>query len=96
MLSQADIIAKLRDAEPELRQRGVEGLYLFGSYARGNARPDSDIDLFFDHRDGLGLEAISLMDDIKRIALERGDVTTRRSLHPMLRDDIENSAVRVF
>ena len=35
---------------------GVEHLYLFGSIARGEAREDSDVDLFFDHPEGsLGL-----------------------------------------
>ena len=39
-----DAIAKLRAHEAELRQLGVEHLYLFGSTARGEAREDSDID----------------------------------------------------
>jgi uncharacterized protein len=41
-----EAIAKLREHEAELRQLGVEGLYLFGSTARGEARGDSDVDLF--------------------------------------------------
>jgi carbonic anhydrase len=35
-----------------LRQLGVEHLYLFGSTARGEAREDSDVDLFFDYERG--------------------------------------------
>jgi hypothetical protein len=38
-------IAVLRSIEPELRQRGVAGLRLFGSSARGEATPVSDVDL---------------------------------------------------
>jgi predicted nucleotidyltransferase len=51
-----DAITKLRAHEAELRELGVEHLYLFGSTARGEAREDSDVDLFFDHPEGfLGL-----------------------------------------
>jgi predicted nucleotidyltransferase len=44
-----EAIEKLKQHEAELRQLGVEHLYLFGSTARGEAREDSDIDLFFGH-----------------------------------------------
>jgi predicted nucleotidyltransferase len=40
-----EIIAKLRQAEPDLRARGVRRAALFGSVARGDDRPDSDIDI---------------------------------------------------
>jgi len=38
-------IAKLKEHEAELKQLGVEHLYLFGSTVRGDARPDSDYDV---------------------------------------------------
>jgi predicted nucleotidyltransferase len=43
-----DIIARLKETEPALRAQGVGALYLFGSHARGEARPDSDVDVFVD------------------------------------------------
>ena len=39
------IIAKLRENEAALRARGVSHAALFGSRARGDNRPDSDIDI---------------------------------------------------
>src|SRR4249919_207001 len=39
------VLRKLRDAEGALRQEGVSGIWVFGSVARGEARPESDIDL---------------------------------------------------
>jgi predicted nucleotidyltransferase len=92
------VLAKLKAHEAELKRLGVEHLYLFGSTARGEARDDSDVDLFFDHPEGsLGL--VGLM-DVKEAAAQilgcRADVMTRRSLHPVLRDAIESSAQQVF
>ena len=43
-----EVIAKLKAVEPQLRAHGVAALYLFGSYARDEARHDSDVDVFVD------------------------------------------------
>ncbi|RBP18097.1 hypothetical protein DFR50_10139 [Roseiarcus fermentans] len=42
------IIARLRASEAELRGHGVAHAALFGSRARGDNRPDSDIDIMID------------------------------------------------
>jgi predicted nucleotidyltransferase len=93
-----DAIAKLRAHKAELRQLGVEHLYLFGSTARGEAREDSDVDLFFDHPEGsLGLyQLIDVKDTAARILGRKTEIMTRRSLHPVLRERIEASALQVF
>ncbi len=39
------LLATLRAHEAELRARGVEGITLFGSVARGDAQTHSDVDL---------------------------------------------------
>jgi hypothetical protein len=63
-----EAIARLRAHEAELRQLGIEHLYLFCSTARGEARADSDVDLFFDHPIGsIGLYELI---DLKRRASE--------------------------
>jgi uncharacterized protein len=93
-----DAIQKLRQHEAELKQLGVEHLFLFGSTAREEAGPDSDVDLFFDHPPGsLGLYELM---DVKERAAEilgcKADIMTRRSLHRVLRARIEASALQVF
>jgi predicted nucleotidyltransferase len=44
-MKQQDILERLRENEPALRARGVTHAALFGSRARGDNRPDSDIDI---------------------------------------------------
>lgn len=96
MLRRDQVIAVLRAHEGELRASGVQGLFLFGSVVRGEDRAGSDVDLFFDHRPGLGLEVVAIQDRLREIVAGEADVTTRKSLHPLLRDRILASAVRVF
>jgi predicted nucleotidyltransferase len=45
----------VRKHEAELKQLGVQHLYLFGSTARDEARADADVDLFFDHERSCGI-----------------------------------------
>jgi predicted nucleotidyltransferase len=42
------ILTRLRGHEADLRRRSIAGLWVFGSVARGDAQPDSDIDLVAD------------------------------------------------
>ena len=94
------LLARLRAQEAPLRAAGVAGLFLFGSAARGQAGPASDIDLFIDQADPDRFDLIDLiaLRDRLREALDGipVDLATRGSLHPALRQDIEASAVRVF
>jgi predicted nucleotidyltransferase len=44
-LTRDEAIRRLQDGEPEIRSLGVERLALFGSVLRGEAGPESDVDL---------------------------------------------------
>jgi predicted nucleotidyltransferase len=97
-MNRNEAINVLQSYADAIRARGATSLYLFGSSARDSAGPDSDLDLFVDYDAG----KFSLVDlvDIKLYLEDRlgiaVDVTTRDSLHPMLRRGIEMSAIRVF
>ena len=90
------VIETLRPHADELRAAGMQALYLFGSVARGDAGPESDVDLFFEHRKGMGLEVLGLMHRIEDLMDYPVDVATRGSLHPALRANIESEAVKIF
>ena len=47
-MSREEILARLREHEAMLRQRGVAHAALFGSRARGDQRPQSDTDIMLE------------------------------------------------
>ncbi|TPJ75623.1 nucleotidyltransferase domain-containing protein [Mesorhizobium sp. B2-6-2] len=98
-MSRNDVIERLQKNADAIRGMGVTSLYLFGSAARGDARSDSDLDLFIDYDPARRFSLIDLV-GIKQFLEEKMsaeiDITTRDSLHPMLKADIERSAVRIF
>lgn len=95
-----DVIAALKQAEPALRARGVAALYIFGSHARDEARPDSDVDVFIDKDASRKFGFDEFMDVYFLLQEQLGgtgvDYGTRDGLHPVLRPEIERKAVRVF
>ncbi|MGN6500044.1 MAG: nucleotidyltransferase family protein [Tsuneonella sp.] len=85
--------------QPELARSGIAALYLFGSFARGEGREDSDIDLAFELDPG---RRFNLFDQASlQVMLEQRlgrpvDFLERHAIHPDLRPRIERDLVRVF
>ncbi|MER9326782.1 nucleotidyltransferase domain-containing protein [Mesorhizobium sp. M0488] len=98
-MSRNDVIRQLQRNADAIKGMGATSLYLFGSMARDDARPDSDLDLFIDYDPARRFSLIDLV-GIKQFLEETMsaeiDITTRDSLNPMLKADIERSAVRIF
>jgi uncharacterized protein len=98
-MRRSEVLAKLKEAEPALRARGVAALYIFGSYARDEARPDSDVDVFIDKDCSRKFGFDEFMDVYFPLRERLGtgvDYGTREGLHPVLRPEIEREAIRVF
>lgn len=92
-------IAALQQETAAIKAMGATSLYLFGSTARDQATPSSDLDLFVDYDPRSRFSLVELV-GIKQL-LERRlgvavDLTTRDSLDPLLKDRIEASAHRIF
>jgi predicted nucleotidyltransferase len=72
---------------------GARNLRLFGSVARGEDRPDSDIDLLVDMDPERSLlDLVALGQDLEELLHRKVDVLTAVSVHPTLRDRILSEA----
>ena len=93
------ILAKLRENEAGLRARGVCHAALFGSRARGNARPDSDIDIMIevDPSAGIGVyEYVALKEFITGLFDGPVDVVSREGLKHYIRPAATTDATYAF
>ena len=81
------------------RRYGVRELSLFGSAARGEARPDSDIDLLVEFlpeaEPGL-LDHAGLMLDLSELLGRKVDLVSKNALKPLIRDSIIQDSRRLY
>lgn len=93
------VITTLRRHEHDLRARGVRHAALFGSLARGTARPDSDIDILIDIEPRMVRDVyayVDLKDYIAGLFAAPVDVVDREALRPALRAPAEGDTVYAF
>ena len=72
------------------RKYHVRELSLFGSAARGEMRPDSDIDLLVEFLPdaGIGFGYAGLMLDLAQLLGRKVDLVSKRGLKPLIRDSV--------
>lgn len=67
-------------------RHGAHNVRLFGSTARGEDRPESDLDLLVDMESGRSLlDLVGLGQDLEDLLQRKVDVLTETSVHPALR-----------
>ncbi|MHB9037713.1 MAG: nucleotidyltransferase family protein [Armatimonadota bacterium] len=90
-----DLIAtKREDILRAAAAHGATNVRIFGSVARGEAGPESDVDVLVDLDPGRNLFDLGgLLVDLQEILGRRVDVVTEGSLHWYIRDRILSEAV---
>jgi predicted nucleotidyltransferase len=83
--------------EPIARSHGVERVMLFGSYARGDATENSDIDFHIDAGNVKDLFALSgFMSDLEEALAKKVDVVTSGGIRPKFYDRIKGDEVILY
>jgi uncharacterized protein len=74
-------------------RHGARNVRVFGSVARGEDRPDSDVDLLVDMDDDRSLlDLVGLGQDLQELLQRKVDVLTDESIHPAFRTRIAAEA----
>ncbi|MDJ0733748.1 MAG: nucleotidyltransferase family protein [Nostocaceae cyanobacterium] len=91
-----NVIAILRNLKINLGSFGVRSLALFGSVARDEAKPDSDVDILVDLEPPLTFDRYM---DLKFYLEEqlgtRVDLVTWKSLKPQILENVEQELIYV-
>lgn len=75
---------------------GAQNVRVFGSIARGEDRPDSDVDLLVDLDKGTGLFALeALRRELSEILSVPVDIALSDSLRPRVREEVEREAIPI-
>ena len=84
-------------AHPIAQRYGIAALYLFGSYARGEATPQSDIDFRVDRGNLVDLlELGGLFSDLEDSFQKNLDVLTTQMLSPAFLNSIRTEEVLIY
>jgi hypothetical protein len=85
-----EILATLREQRTLMsRQYPIHRLALFGSWARGDAREDSDVDVMVEVDPSIGLRFVDLGDELEKALGRRVDLVSRRAIKATLWERIE-------
>lgn len=80
---------------PVLRREGVKRARIFGSYARGEQKKGSDIDILIEF-DGSLLDLVGIEIEIKKLLKKKIDLLTYGGISPYLKDRILKEEVRII
>jgi len=95
-----DIAALLEETKKEIREiaakRGAHNVRVFGSVARGEAKPDSDVDFLVNMEPGRTLfDMGGLLMDLRDLLGLQVDVVTEHGLKARIRDRVLKEAERL-
>jgi predicted nucleotidyltransferase len=96
MYTKDEIIKTLQQHKEDLNRLHVKELALFGSVARGDHRPDSDIDILVEFSHGSSFDKYcNLSEYLQSLFHQDIDVVTFQSVRPQIMESIKNDTVYV-
>ena len=98
-MNKQEILDRLRENERALRERGVMHAALFGSRARSDDRPDSDIDILVEIAPQANIDLfqyVGIKHYLEDLFGARVDIANRDYLRPQVRPRAEREAIYAF
>jgi len=96
MKTLADIKAILASHKAELRKKyKVRQLGIFGSYATGSAQEGSDIDLLVELEEPIGLEFVTLAEELEALLGVKVDLVSLHAIQPRMLPHVKEALVYV-
>ena len=91
-MSKIYTIDEIREkVRPVAEKYDIDEVWLFGSYARGEATENSDVDLLVKYKAGMGLKFLRFEDDLRESLGLSMDLLTDDSIyHPLVRDKFKS------
>ncbi|NBD32714.1 MAG: nucleotidyltransferase [Cyanobacteria bacterium] len=88
------IKAKQKEIIDIAAKYGASNIRVFGSYARGEQTPDSDLDLLIDLQKGISLfDRIALKQELEDLLGVKVDITKPENLHEIIREKVLDEAM---
>jgi predicted nucleotidyltransferase len=95
-MQRATILSILKQHQTSLKKLGVRSIALFGSVARDEANPDSDVDIVVEFEPPVTFDRYMDVRFYLEDLLERKvDLVSWQSLKPQIRDQVEQEAIHV-
>ncbi|MBS3143366.1 nucleotidyltransferase family protein [Candidatus Woesearchaeota archaeon] len=79
-----------------LKQHNIEKAGIFGSYARGDHKKESDIDILIQPPKGMGLEFIEVKLELENRLKRKVDLVTYKGVHPLIRKNVFKEEVKII
>ena len=80
-----------------LQRYGVKRISVFGSYARGEANPESDIDIIVEFTDRKSLlDIVGIEQELSEVLGIKVDLLTEKSISPYLVDRIKKEMLVIY
>jgi len=94
-MTRDELLIKLRELKPWLEEQGIVNVRLFGSYARDEAGPESDVDLLVEVSKPLGFRFFGVERELGTRLGVKVDMGSEDGMHRLVRKQVLRDALHV-
>ena len=96
MKNKSQINAIKKKILPVLKKYNIKKAGIFGSYARGDNKKKSDIDIIIEPRKGMGLEFVGVQLELQDEIGLKIDLVTYKGIHRLIKEQVLKEEIRIL